>query len=236
MSLDLNNYSCSSVGLLLPAINEYTWSTGTRAFLYLAGMFWCFLAVAIIADIFMCSIERITSKTRMVKIADSDAKDGYQVLEVKVWNDTVANLSLMALGTSAPEIMLSVVEIIKNQFKAGELGPSTIVGSAAFNLLCITAVCIVSIEKGEVRKISAIKVYGVTAFFCIFAYVWLILVLMVMSPGQVELWEAIVTFLFFPVLILVAYAADKDPCCRKNQTTVSMEIGLGNYHLTYHSV
>ncbi len=42
---------------------------------------------------------------------------------MKVWNETVANLTLMALGSSAPEIMLSVIEIWAKDFKAGDLGP-----------------------------------------------------------------------------------------------------------------
>ena len=49
-------------------------------------------------------------------------------------------MTLMALGSSAPEILLSVIEVIGNSFYTGELGPSTIVGSAAFNLMCICAV------------------------------------------------------------------------------------------------
>lgn len=49
----------------------------------------------------------------------------------------------MALGSSAPEILLAVSEVCtKIDQPAGELGPSTIVGSAAFNLLFISAVCI----------------------------------------------------------------------------------------------
>ena len=40
----------------------------------------------------------------------------------------------------------------------GELGAATIVGSAAFNLLAISAVCMVSVPKGEVRGISNLKV------------------------------------------------------------------------------
>ena len=83
---------------------------------------------------------------------------------LQVWNDTVANLSLLALGTSAPEILLSVIEIIGKGFKAGELGPSTIVGSAAFNLLVISAICIASIPTGEIRRIANVKVFAVTAF------------------------------------------------------------------------
>lgn len=63
----------------------------------------------------------------------------------QIWNATVANLTLMALGSSAPEILLSVIEITTGGFFSGELGPSTIVGSAAFNLLIIIAVCIVAV-------------------------------------------------------------------------------------------
>ena len=59
-----------------------------------------------------------------------------------VWQ--VANLTLMALGSSAPEILLSIIEIVSSGFYAGALGPSTIVGSAAFNLLGISAVCVVA--------------------------------------------------------------------------------------------
>lgn len=47
----------------------------------------------------------------------------------------MANLTLMALGSSAPEILLNVVDIFKDSYYSGELGPSTIVGSAAFNLM-----------------------------------------------------------------------------------------------------
>lgn len=108
----LYNYSCSD-GLLLPIINEYTWSRSVRAFLYLFGLFYCFLGVAIIADIFMCSIEKITSKTKKIMLSTSDETQP-EVIEVKVWNDTVANLTLMALGSSAPEILLSIIEIVGN--------------------------------------------------------------------------------------------------------------------------
>ena len=34
-----------------------------------------------------------------------------EVIEVRIWNDTVANLTLMALGSSAPEILLSIIGI-----------------------------------------------------------------------------------------------------------------------------
>lgn len=225
---DIHDYECSDKGLILPIINEYTWSKEVRAFLYLAGLLWCFLGVAIIADVFMCAIEKITSKTRKIKVASSESESGYVELEVKVWNDTVANLTLMALGSSAPEILLSCIEIVGNNFKAGELGPSTIVGSAAFNLLVITAVCIMAIESPDIRRIHYIKVFGVTAFFSVFAYVWLIIILVAISPDFVELWEAVLTFIFFPILVILAYIADRDFCTKKKKVDDSaVELGFG---------
>ena len=65
----------------------------------------------------------------------------------QVWNGTVANLTLISLGSSAPEIMLAINDVIKN-------GPSTIVRSAAFNLFVIIAVCINAVPDGKTRKIK----------------------------------------------------------------------------------
>uniref|UniRef100_T1E1A7 Putative Na/Ca exchanger n=1 Tax=Cupiennius salei TaxID=6928 RepID=T1E1A7_CUPSA len=207
---NLYNYSCSS-GLLLPLINEYTWSRSARAFLYLLGLLYCFLGVAIIADIFMCSIEKITSKTKKIMLSTSNESQP-EVIEVKVWNDTVANLTLMALGSSAPEILLSIIEIVGNGFYAADLGPCTIVGSAAFNLLVICGLCIIALPVGESRRIRTFSVFSVTAFFSIFAYIWLLIILLAISPHEVEIWEAVITFLFFPLLVGISYAADKGMC------------------------
>lgn len=137
-----------------------------------------------------------------------------EVVEIRVWNDTVANLTLMALGSSAPEILLAIIEIVLlNKFEAGALGPSTIVGSAAFNLLVITGVCVMSIPMHEQRRIKAIKVFAVTASFSLLAYTWLYIALSVSSKNVIELWEAILTFLLFPILVVIAYMADKEYCC-----------------------
>lgn len=121
----------------------------------------------------------------------------------------MANLSLMALGSSAPEIILSVIEIVAGSFFAGALGPSTIVGSAAFNLFVIVAVCMVALPKGETRRISNMGVFLLTAIFSLFAYIWLIVILVGSSPDVIEVWEGVVTLLFFPLLLFAAFQADK---------------------------
>ena len=51
----------------------------------------------------------------------------------------------------------------------------------------------------------------------IFAYVWLAIVLLAISPNKVEIWEAVLTFLFFPLLIFIAYLADKDFCINRGK-------------------
>ncbi|XP_069978555.1 sodium/calcium exchanger Calx isoform X7 [Penaeus vannamei] len=221
-------YTCSGEGLLLPIISEYTWSEGARAFLYLVGLLYCFMGVAIIADIFMGAIEKITSKTRKVYLT-SEKEDEPEVIEVRIWSDAVANLTLMALGSSAPEILLSVIEVIGNDFEAKDLGPGTIVGSAAFNLFVISAVCVMSIPNGEERRIRDLKVFLVTAVFSVVAYLWLLIILMVTSPEEVEVWEAVVTFLLFPLLVLLAWLAERNFCGVPNKTDTSKQIELGNF-------
>jgi Ca2+/Na+ antiporter len=161
----------------------------------------------------------ITSQTQIIKITGSDG----QVIKsqkMKVWNPTVANLTLMALGSSAPEILLSVLETVLSLGECpGELGASTIVGSASFNLLVISAVSIYAVnEKTDndpdrdttvpkgVKKIYDMGVFGITAFSSVFAYIWMYIVL---QDQQVSVAEAWLTLFFFFLLIICAFGADK---------------------------
>lgn len=139
----------------------------------------------------------------------SAVRSQWKSFTVFVWNATVANLTLMALGSSAPEILLSCIEITTSGFYAGELGPSTIVGSAAFNLLVISAVCVTAIPNSEGRLIKDRSVFAITAVFSVFAYIWLLVILMYNTPNIVDIWEGVATFAFFPLLVLLAYHADQ---------------------------
>jgi solute carrier family 8 (sodium/calcium exchanger) len=68
----------------------------------------------------------------------------------------------------------------------------------------------VAIENNEVRRIKNFKVFLTTAAWSAFAYIWLYLVLVIFSPNQVTLWEAVITFLSFPVLVVNSYMAEKN--------------------------
>jgi Ca2+/Na+ antiporter len=126
----------------------------------------------------------------------------------------------MALGSSAPEILLAVLETCTSLGKCpGELGASTIVGSASFNLLVISGLSIYAVspendnlderdeemEKG-VKRIYDMRVFAITCTSSLWAYIWLWSVLM---DQYVKLWEGVLTFVFFFILIVLAFGADK---------------------------
>jgi solute carrier family 8 (sodium/calcium exchanger) len=197
--------ACTFEGKLLPLFKfENDLNRWLRVFLYLFGLGWLFCGVGIISDVFMNGIEKITSK----KTRKTNAKTG-RVVTYYVWNPTVANLTLMALGSSAPEILLSLIEILLNDMYLGDLGAGTIVGSAAFNLLIISAVCIVAIPDTEVRYIKQTTVYIITATTSVFAYVWLMFILQAWTPNVCTIEEGIITLLFAPLMVFLAFLADK---------------------------
>lgn len=211
------------------------WFQGT---IYLLGLFYLFLGISIISDVFMAAIEVITSQRRTFW---RDDEMGNRVsVTVNVWNPTVANLSLMALGSSAPEILLNCIEAVKGLAKdeiPGELGAATIVGSAAFNFLVISGVSIAAVsadndtrtdeelaEDGTpagVKKVRDLGVFSVTSIFSLGAYGWM---LKVLWDGKVEMYEAIITFSMFFVLMATAYGADQ---LRSKQTKERQANKLG---------
>ncbi|EPB74777.1 hypothetical protein ANCCEY_06142 [Ancylostoma ceylanicum] len=67
-----------------------------RGVIYFLVIAYCFLGVSIVADRFMSSIEVITSMERKI-IVKRPGLDPMEV-NVRIWNDTVSNLTLMALG------------------------------------------------------------------------------------------------------------------------------------------
>ncbi|CAF3889572.1 unnamed protein product [Rotaria magnacalcarata] len=85
-----------------------------------------------------------------------------------------------------------------------------VVGSAAYNLLMICAICISAIKAPEARRIKLYSVFMVTSFFGFFAYIWMFIVLSIVSKDVVDLWEAVITFLMFPLVVIIAFLAEKN--------------------------
>ncbi|KAM6922910.1 sodium/calcium exchanger 1b isoform 1-T1 [Lycodopsis pacificus] len=214
-AVSTNKTECSkpeacAKGVVLPIWEPQNPSFGdkvARATVYFVALVYMFLGVSIISDRFMASIEVITSQEKEITIKKPNGET--TTTTVRIWNETVSNLTLMALGSSAPEILLSVIEVIGHGFHAGTLGPATIVGSAAFNMFVIIGLCVYVVPDGETRKVKHLRVFFVTATWSIFAYIWLYLILSVISPGVVQVWEGLLTFFFFPICVLFAWVADR---------------------------
>ncbi|XP_021280526.1 magnesium/proton exchanger isoform X2 [Herrania umbratica] len=203
----LGDEKCESYLLLY---GETLLGNGLRAFLYFLGLAYCFIGLSAITARFFRSMENVVKHTRTVVEIDPVTNTEIYRQE-KVWNYTIADITLLAFGTSFPQISLATIDAIRNigNLYAGGLGPGTLVGSAAFDLFPIHAVCVVVPRAGELKKISDIGVWLVELFWSFWAYAWLYIILEVWTPKVVTLWEALLTVLMYGLLLTHAYAQDK---------------------------
>ena len=107
--------NCYNNTLVLPILSKLSEEQWVQAFLFFVLMLSLFMGIAIIADIFMTSIEIITSSTKKIYRRKAESIE-LEMTEIPIWNKTVANLTLMSLGSSAPEILLATIETIGNGF------------------------------------------------------------------------------------------------------------------------
>ncbi|KAL6653737.1 hypothetical protein ACP70R_008661 [Stipagrostis hirtigluma subsp. patula] len=200
----------SSCDTYLLFYGETLLSNGVRAFLYAVALAYCFIGLSAITARFFKSMESIMKHSREVVTIDPHTNEPV-VKHEKVWNYTIADIALLAFGTSFPQISLATIDAIRNlgQLTAGGLGPGTLVGSAAFDLFPIHAVCVIMPRAGSIKKISDLGVWLVELFWSFWAYVWLYVILEVWTPKVITLWEALLTVLQFGLLLLHAYAQDK---------------------------
>ncbi|KAJ7977576.1 magnesium/proton exchanger [Quillaja saponaria] len=190
--------------------DETALGDSVRVFLYFLGLAYCFIGLSAITARFFHSMENVVKHSR--KIVEIDPYTHAETIRhEKVWNYTIADITLLAFGTSFPQISLATIDAIRNlgNLYAGGLGPGTLVGSAAFDLFPIHAVCVLVPKAGEVKKISDIGVWLVELFWSFWAYIWLYIILEVWTPNVVTLWEALLTVLQYGLLLTHAYAQDK---------------------------
>ena len=61
--------TCSMKGMMLPLLFEGSWPVWVRISLYTAGIIYSFLGIFMVADVFMCAIDSITSTTKKVTVS-----------------------------------------------------------------------------------------------------------------------------------------------------------------------
>ena len=81
----------------------------------------------------------------------------------------------------------------------------------------IISYCIIKIPPADpennetgIRRIADMGVFTITAFFSVFAYLWLLIILLIWTPDQVTVIEGVLSFLFFPLVVCLAYGADRN--------------------------
>jgi K+-dependent Na+/Ca+ exchanger-like protein len=106
--------------------------------------------------------------------------------------------TLMAAGGSAPELFTSLI----GTFRESEIGFGTIVGSAVFNVLFVIGVC--SIMAKEVLTLTWWPLFRDSSYYTM-GLVMLAVFTGVVSPNQIELWEAVILFAMYVGYILLMW-------------------------------
>ena len=125
-----------------------------------------------------------------------------------IWNSSLAYVTLLAFGSAAPEIFLCFFSTLSDIDKPpNSLGPMTLLGSASFNLLIVGGISIIA--ANEAKTIFRFNSFLITALFATLAYVWAWIVLCVNSPGNVSLTEAILTLIFYGLLLIGIFLTER---------------------------
>lgn len=92
---------------------EVLWSSKLRSAVYALCLTYCFIGIAASTATFMRAMEVMVKQTKKVK--RKHISTGLEeVKEVRIWNSTVADITLLAVGTSVPPIAISIIEAFEN--------------------------------------------------------------------------------------------------------------------------
>lgn len=160
--------STGSNGIFQP-IADPTW----LVIFYIIGILYTFLALAIVCDeYFVPALEEMTGENQLNMSLD------------------VAGATLMAAGGSSPELFTSFF----GTFQESSIGFGAIVGSAVFNVLFVIGVC--AVLSKDVLVLSKWPLARDCLYYAI-SLVILGLFVGLITPGVVELWEALILFVMY---------------------------------------
>lgn len=115
---------------------------GLRTFLYFLALAYCFVGLSAITARFFRSMENVVKHSR--KMVEIDPYTNTEVIRYeKVWNYTIADISLLAFGTSFPQISLATIDAIRNigNLYAGGLQSALFVSVVSVYLLNFKKKC-----------------------------------------------------------------------------------------------
>lgn len=109
-----NTLGHEKCGAYLLFHNETSLGDGVRVFLYFTGLAYCFIGLSAITARFFLSMENVVKHTRAVVVEIDPCTNKKIVSYEKVWNYTIADITLLAFGTSFPQISLATIDAIRN--------------------------------------------------------------------------------------------------------------------------
>ena len=119
--------------------------------------------------------------------------------KLKIPNN-VAGASLMAMGSSAPELAIALLSLVIAGGSHSDVGIATIVGSAIFNILIITGVSAIARP--------AIVTWRVVVRDVVMYVISVALLIAVFADGEIVLWEAGIFLLVYALYIFVLFNWD----------------------------
>lgn len=117
-----NTFGVEKCQLYFLSHAETKLGNGVRTFLYFVALAYCFIGLSAITARFFRSMEHVVKHSRIVEEIDPSTNT-IVVKHKKVWNYTIADITLLAFGTSFPQISLATIDAIRNlgQLNAGGL-------------------------------------------------------------------------------------------------------------------
>ncbi|XP_015793150.1 sodium/potassium/calcium exchanger 4 [Tetranychus urticae] len=114
--------------------------------------------------------------------------------------DDVSGATLMAMGTSAPELFTSLIALFQGE---SDIGTGTILGSAIFNLVGVPAVCGISIYiwGNKPSKVSPFPVVRDSVFYA----VTVLALYLTLKDNIIDLPESSVLILLYGIYIFIMY-------------------------------
>jgi Ca2+/Na+ antiporter len=162
---------------------------GPLAFLLIILLLYLFIGLSVVSEIMQGAIAQIMSEKKTMTTIDIEGNN--MTVGVAMWNPRIANVTLLAIGSSAPEILLGFFSTLGTggtatlesgkKVNPSALGPMIMIASAAFNLLVTCGVSILAVD--QIKRIEYFKSFLVTFGFSCFAYLWMFLVLYIISPA-----------------------------------------------------
>lgn len=115
----------------------------------------------------------------------------------------VAGASLMAMGSSAPELAIALLALFKSGGAHSDVGIGTIVGSAVFNILVITGVSAIAMPAQVTWRVVVRDVVMYVASIA--------LLLMTFANGRIGLLEALAFLLLYAVYLFLLWQWKASP-------------------------